>query len=77
MNNNIRGQAKAYRQRADEIRASAESSQTVQSRQALRQLADGYDRLARSLDNMAKRADDNVAPWRLLSSINDENPLGR
>ena len=76
MNNNIRRQAEAYRQGATEIRVSAEqSSQTVQSRQALHKLADGYDRLAQSLDRMANRAEHSVAPWRLLSSVTDKNPL--
>ena len=78
MNNNIRRLAESCRQRADEIRASAQQSgQTVQSRQALRQVADGYDRLAQSLDSMAKRTERSGAPWRLASSIGDENPLGR
>jgi len=75
MSNIMRGQVEVFRRRAGDIRGSAETA-PVQMRQALLQLADGYDRLADSLDKMVRRADDRVAPWRLLSSVVDENPLG-
>ena len=73
MSNIIRSQVEIFRRRADDIRTSAEQTAPVQMRLALRQLADGYDRLAHSLDRMARRADDRAAPWRLLSSLVDEN----
>ena len=66
MNQLILAQAEAYRRRAQEVRVNAQL-QKQQSKEALLQLASGYDSLAASLERMATRCRYDVAPWRIPS----------
>lgn len=56
MNETIGRQADQYRRKAEEVRATAEVTKDLLCRDALRRLADGYDRLAENLDRVAFRA---------------------
>ena len=55
MNETIARQADQYRQKAEEVRAVAEATRDLVCRDALRRLADGYERLAGNLDRVASR----------------------
>ena len=56
MNETIARQADQYRQKAEEVRATAEATKDLVCRDALRRLADGYERLADNLDRVASRS---------------------
>ena len=55
MNETIGRQADSYRRKAEEIRATADVTKDLVCREALRRLADGYDRLADNLERVASR----------------------
>ena len=55
MNETIGRQAGQYRHKAEEVRATAEATKDLVWRDALRRLADGYERLADNLDRVASR----------------------
>lgn len=55
MNETIGRQADKYRRKAEEIRATADVTKDLVCRDALRRLADGYERLAENLDRVASR----------------------
>ncbi|HEX5279448.1 MAG TPA: hypothetical protein VFW28_05180 [Micropepsaceae bacterium] len=59
MNETIGRQADQYRRKAEEVRATAEATKDLGCRDALRRLADGYDRLAENLNRVASRAGGN------------------
>ncbi len=59
MNETIARQADQYRQKAEEVRATAEATKDLLCRDALRRLADGYERLAENLDRVASRTGSN------------------
>jgi hypothetical protein len=54
-NETIARQAEQYRHKAVEVRATADVTRDLVCRDALRRLADGYDRLANNLDRVATR----------------------
>jgi hypothetical protein len=55
MNPAIGRQAEQYRRKAEEVLATADETRDLVSREALRRLADGYDRLAENLERVAAR----------------------
>jgi hypothetical protein len=55
MNEAALRQAEAYRLRAEEVRTVAGGTRDLQCSQALRRLADGYERLAQNLERIAAR----------------------
>lgn len=59
MNETIGRQADQYRRKAEEVRATADATKDLICREALRRLADGYERLADNLDRVASRAKSN------------------
>ena len=67
MNETIRRQADQYRDKAEEVRATAEATKDLVCRDALRRLADGYERLAGNLDRVASRAGSEPAEKKTAS----------
>lgn len=56
VNETVARQADHYRRKAEEVRATADATTDLACREALRCLADGYERLADNLDRVASRA---------------------
>jgi len=52
---NYHAKAARYRERAGEVRASAETAKELESRQVLLDLALAYQRIAEAFDTMASR----------------------
>jgi len=52
---NYHAKAQRYRERAGEVRASAETAKELESRQVLLDLALAYQRIAEAFDTMASR----------------------
>jgi hypothetical protein len=59
VNETIGRQADQYRRKAEEVRATADSTKDLVCRDASRRRADGYERLADNLDRVASRAGSN------------------
>jgi hypothetical protein len=55
MNEAALRQAEVYRLRAEEVRTAADGTRDLQCCEALRRLADGYERLAQNLERIAAR----------------------
>lgn len=56
VNETVARQADHYRRKAEEVRATADATKDLECRDALRHLAEGYERLADNLDRVASRA---------------------
>ena len=57
MNNIIAHKAEQYRQKAEEVRTTADYTRDLVCREALRRLAEGYEHLAENLERVASRTD--------------------
>jgi hypothetical protein len=67
VNDTIGRQADQYRRKAEEVRATADATKDLVCREALRRLADGYERLADNLDRVASRTGSNESEKKTAS----------